>query len=87
MIVPPLSLGQEEIMAGNLSRYLRYKLALDAAAQLSPKNDEELLENVTVKVVKVKKFQPFTAACKDKRIEEGLELGKDLYEGKKIYLK
>jgi hypothetical protein len=79
VIVPYLSLGKEETMAGNLNRYLRHKLALDTAQP--PKDDEELLKNVTVKVVKIEKVKPYRAASKEDSIKKGLENGKDLHEG------
>ncbi|KAK3730739.1 hypothetical protein QZH41_016115, partial [Actinostola sp. cb2023] len=72
IIVPPIGLGREEVMASNLSRHSRYHMALARAK--SPKKRKEVLENVSLKVFKIEKVQSYrTKGERNARIEEALE--------------
>ncbi|KAK3734355.1 hypothetical protein QZH41_016658, partial [Actinostola sp. cb2023] len=72
VIVPPVSLGREEVMASNLCRHSRFQIALERAK--SPTDREEVLGNVSLKVSKLEKVQPYRSKrSKIQRTQEALK--------------
>ncbi|KAK3734356.1 hypothetical protein QZH41_016659, partial [Actinostola sp. cb2023] len=71
VIVPPVSLGREEVMASNLSRQARFQIALERAK--SPKDRKEMLGKVSLKVFKMEKVEPYSTSSKIQRTQEALK--------------
>ena len=78
VIVPPVSLGREEVMASNLSRQARFQIALERAK--SPKDRKEMLGKVSLKVFKMEKVEPYSTRSKIQRVQEALK-GTDISAG------
>lgn len=87
MLTPAITAGvhRENIVANNLLRHIRYNLLLDAA-QSPPLDSKDLLENVSMRVLKLENVEAYTKHTKKEKVKQALDTGTDITDGKNSFI-